>query len=316
MREEKKSVTKLKFKRLMRKKWLFPALYLGVAALVLVGVFWYQQSSNEVADQFKEGQSQDDVYVDQDNPSVPVTSHNENLQMPVADQEQATVVTKFFDYGATDEEQESALVLYNNKYYQSKGIDITQGEGEAFDVTASLSGTVTEVKEDPLYGNVVELTHGEEVTTVYSSLAEVQVQSGDEVKQGDVLGQSGQSSFGQDSGVHVHFEVRKNGEPVNPESFFGQAASAIEAPAAEEEAAATSEEDGTADETVENADESAESTESDAAPEGEEGVESEGTQTDDNTDAPAEENADEGTEETDQPELDEDTSSSRSTTQS
>ncbi|WP_082232682.1 M23 family metallopeptidase [Halobacillus massiliensis] len=299
MREEKKSVTKLKFKRLMRKKWLFPALYLGVAALVLVGVFWYQQSSNEVADQFKEGQSQDDVYVDQENPSVPVTSQNENLQMPVSDQDQATVVTKYFDYEASDEEQENALVLYNNKYYQSKGIDITQGEGEAFDVTASLSGTVTEVKEDPLYGNVIELTHGDEVTTVYSSLTEVKVQSGDNVKQGDVLGQSGQSTFGKDNGVHVHFEVRKNGEPVNPETFFGQAVSTIEAPAAEEETAAAAEEDGTADEAKESTN----------AVEGEDSVGSEENQSDENIDTPAEDEADQGTNEADEPSLDDEGSS-------
>ncbi len=241
MREEgKKSVTKLKFKRLMRKKWIYPALYLTVAALVLVGVFWFQQSSSDVAEQMKDQNQtgvQDDVDV-QDQESVPVTGQEENLQMPVASEQQTTVVTKFFDYDASKEAQESALVLYNNKYYQSEGIDLAKANGETFDVTASLSGTVTEVKEDPLYGNVVQISHDDKVSTVYASLSEVKVEAGSEVKQGDVIGQAGQNSFGKADGVHVHFEVRKDGEPLNPEDFFGKAVSKIEA---KEEKASTEE---------------------------------------------------------------------------
>ncbi|MFC7319338.1 peptidoglycan DD-metalloendopeptidase family protein [Halobacillus campisalis] len=306
-------MTKLKFKRLMRKKWLYPAVYLTVAALVLVGVFWYQQSSNDVADQLNdESQVENDVFVNEDGEeAVPVTSQGENLEMPVTGQEEATIVTKFFDYGATDEEQESALVLYNNKYYQSKGVDITKNEGEAFEVTAALSGAVTEVKEDPLYGNVVELTHDNEVTTVYSSLADIQVKSGDEVEQGDVLGQASQSSFGKDSGVHVHFEVRKDDQPVNPENFFGQAVSSIEAAEAvtedgtdgSEDSEEATEEDAPEEELSET--DLVPELDQDETPEGED----QGTQSDDSTEN--EEDAD-----LEDPTVDEDSSSSRSTTQS
>ncbi len=312
MREDgKKSVTKLKFKRLMRKKWLYPALYLAVAALVLVGVFWYQQSSNDVADQLNEGnQVEDDVFVNEDGEeAVPVTGQDENLVMPVASDLEAAIVTKYFDYDASDDEQESALVLYNNKYYQSKGIDVATSEGEAFDVTAALSGTVTEVKEDPLYGNVVELTHDNEVTTVYSSLGEVAIQSGDEVKQGDVLGQAGQNSFGQANGVHVHFEVRKDDEPVNPETFFGQAVSTIESAEAttEEEVEGSEESEEAAEEepTLEE-----EPTESDIepAPEQDEAPEADGEETE-SDDAGTTDDAGEG-EDTEEPSLEDESSSS------
>ncbi|WP_235001520.1 M23 family metallopeptidase [Halobacillus sp. Marseille-P3879] len=304
-------MTKLKFKRLMRKKWLYPALYLAVAALVLVGVFWYQQSSNDVADQLNEGnQVEDDVFVNEDGEeAVPVTGQDENLVMPVASDLEAAIVTKYFDYDASDDEQESALVLYNNKYYQSKGIDVATSEGEAFDVTAALSGTVTEVKEDPLYGNVVELTHDNEVTTVYSSLAEVAIQSGDEVKQGDVLGQAGQNSFGQANGVHVHFEVRKDDEPVNPETFFGQAVSTIESAEAttEEEAEGSEESEEAAEEepTLEE-----EPTESDIepAPEQDEAPEADGEETE-SDDAGTTDDAGEG-EDTEEPSLEDESSSS------
>ncbi|WP_226581389.1 peptidoglycan DD-metalloendopeptidase family protein [Halobacillus litoralis] len=240
-------MTKLKFKRLMRKKWLYPALYLSVAALVLVGVFWYQQGASDLEDQIAEqpdSKVQDEfLTTDNEKDSVPVMDHQENIQMPVADEKAASIVTKFYDYNASEQDQESALVLYNNKYYQSEGVDITREDGEAFEVTAALSGTVTEVKEDPLYGNVIEITHDENVSTVYASLEDVEVLAGSDVAQGDVLGSAGRNSFGQASGVHVHFEVRSDGQPVNPEDFFGQPMSKIIEQAKEEAASDEAQED-------------------------------------------------------------------------
>ncbi|SEA68760.1 stage II sporulation protein Q [Thalassobacillus cyri] len=227
--EEKKSVTKLKFRRLLGKKWVYPAIYLSIAALVLAGVLWYQQRGEEV--DFADDPNVNDEVITEDpfgdEDAVPVMESGEEMAMPVADEESSTIVTKFYDYDASDEDQENALVLYNNKYYQSTGVDITKND-EKFDVTAALSGTVTEVKEDPLYGNVVQLDHGQEVTTVYASLDEVQIEAGTEIKQGDVIGTAGRNIFGQASGVHVHFEVRKGGEALNPESFFGKPLSELE----------------------------------------------------------------------------------------
>ncbi|QAS54666.1 stage II sporulation protein SpoIIQ [Halobacillus litoralis] len=271
MKEEgKKSVTKLKFKRLMRKKWLYPALYLSVAALVLVGVFWYQQGASDLEDQIAEQPQSEvqDEYLTNDNgqDSVPVMDNQENLEMPVADEQTASIVTKFYDYDASEEDQESALVLYNNKYYQSEGVDITREDGEAFEVTAALSGTVTEVKEDPLYGNVVEVKHDNNLVTVYASLEEVEVLAGSDVSQGDALGAAGRNSFGQASGVHVHFEVRSDGQPVNPEDFFGQPMSQIadEAGKATEEAPtdeASEEEEAPSEEPTEDKEQPTEDTE-------------------------------------------------------
>ncbi|MFD1020113.1 peptidoglycan DD-metalloendopeptidase family protein [Thalassobacillus hwangdonensis] len=245
--EEKNSVTKMKFRRLFRKKWVYPAIYLSVAALVLAGVLWYQQGANDVTDLADEPNSEvNDEFVDgtlDGEDSVPVMDHQENVEMPVADSDNATIVTKFYDHQGSDEDQENALVLYENRYYQSTGVDITKND-EAFDVTAALSGTVTEVKEDPLYGNVVQIAHGEDVATVYASLGEIQVEAGAEVKQGDVIGTAGQNVFGQASGVHVHFELRKDGEAVNPEAFFGKPLSELDAATEEEEQPGEEQPDG------------------------------------------------------------------------
>ena len=228
MKEENKA-SKNKWSKIFRKKWFFPALYLGIAALLLSVVVWYQNVGNQVPEAEDNEELPGDVASNlYDEDAEAVMDEQEVVKMPVAESEQAEIVTKFYDYNSEEEDQENALVLYNNRYHQSTGIDIASEDGETFDVTASLSGTVQEVKEDPLLGNVVVLDHDNGVTTYYASLADVQVQAGVDVKQGDLLGQAGKNIFGKDNGNHVHFELRKDGQEVNPEDYFNQPVSQLD----------------------------------------------------------------------------------------
>src|SRR5690625_1450663 len=120
------------------------------------------------------------------------------------------------------------MIRFNNMFYQSTGIDIASADGETFDVKASLSGTVTEVKEDPILGNVVSMTHENGVETYYASLGDIEVKAGSKVKQGETIGTAGKNLFGKDNGTHVHFEIRKNDKEVNPEMFFNQPVSKLD----------------------------------------------------------------------------------------
>ncbi|WP_371069720.1 peptidoglycan DD-metalloendopeptidase family protein [Sediminibacillus sp. JSM 1682029] len=250
MREENKNVSKNGWKRIFRKKWFFPALYLTMAALLLTGVLWYQSlETPEQAENDSEMDSISENPFDMGEDAEPVLEQQEVIKMPVQEEAQAEIVTKFYDYSADSEDQEKALVLYNNKYYQSTGVDITAAEGESFDVTASLSGEVVEVKEDPLLGNVVKLSHENEVTTYYASLEEVAVEAGAKVQQGDVIGKAGKNLFGQASGTHVHFELRQGDTPVNPESYFNRQLNELKAESAED---STKESDASADEETDN----------------------------------------------------------------
>jgi len=228
--EENKNVSKNNWKRILRKKWFFPSVYLVAAALILTGVLWYQNSLTNVDDlaEDQEDQQNEVGEIDYDNePATPVMELNENLNMPLQNRDQAVIKTKFFDYSASEEDQEEALILYDNHYYQSEGVDISREDGEPFDVLASATGTVTEVKEDPLFGKVIELTHQDGLTTHYMSLGDVLVETGAEVNQDDVIGIAGSSLMGQASGVHVHFEVRKDGDAMNPQTYFNQPLSKI-----------------------------------------------------------------------------------------
>lgn len=228
MSEEFNGGPKNKWNRIYRKKWFFPAVYLTIAALLLSVVVWYQNVENQVPDA-TDNQQQNGEYspvLNQEDAET-VIEQQELIQMPVADTDQAEIVTKFFDYNAEQADRENALVEYNNRFYQSTGIAITQAEAETFDVTAAISGTVEEVKEDPLLGNVVVLTHEEDVKTYYASLDEVSVKAGSKLKQGDKVGTAGKNLFGKDNGTHVHFEIRKDGKEINPESYFEQPVSSL-----------------------------------------------------------------------------------------
>ncbi|WP_054861569.1 peptidoglycan DD-metalloendopeptidase family protein [Gracilibacillus sp. JCM 18860] len=270
--EENKNVSKKSWKRIFKKRWFFPALYLTVAALLLSGgVLWYQNVTNQVPDlaENMEDQLNGDLDKDQED-AESVMQQQEVLKMPVAEDLQTEIVTKFYDYGADAEEQEKALISHQNKYYQSDGIDISTEDNQAFDVMAALSGTVAEIKQDPLLGNVVKMEHKQGVTTYYASLGEVLVEEGTELKQGQTLGTAGQNSLGQDNGVHLHFEVRKDNEPVNPETYINQPINRIVAPESSDEDSDSAEGEEQEDkETTENSE--PEGNESDDAEQGEEG---------------------------------------------
>src|SRR5690606_11544299 len=96
------------------------------------------------------------------------------------------VVLGYFDDEASEEEQLNAMVEYERTFHPNQGIDFAHKDGETFDVLAALSGTVKSVTKDPLVGNVVDLEHENGLVTVYQGLEDVQVDEGDQVKQGDV----------------------------------------------------------------------------------------------------------------------------------
>ncbi|WP_200416104.1 M23 family metallopeptidase [Virgibacillus salexigens] len=282
MNEENKGASKNKWTRIFRKKWFFPAVYLTIAAVLLSVVVWYQNMDNQVPDAQDEANEYTPAQHGED--AEPVLDQQEMIQMPVTNQEEAEIVTKFYDYNAEQEDQEQALVLYNNKYYQSTGVDIASANDESFDVVAAISGTISEVKEDPLLGNVVVLTHGDDVKTYYASLNDVSVKAGADVKQGDKLGSAGKNVFGKDNGTHVHFELRKAGKEVNPEEYFKQPVSSLnsvtEEAAEESETSEEAEESSTNEEDAKQEDEDS----SEEKPKAdEENGESESDDTDDQT---------------------------------
>jgi murein DD-endopeptidase MepM/ murein hydrolase activator NlpD len=89
-------------------------------------------------------------------------------------------------------------------------------------VKSTAAGVVVLVKEaDGGYGKRIEIRHDENHMTRYAHLSEIKVNEGDEVTLGQIIGLSGNS--GWSTAPHLHYEVIKNGAPVNPQDYFATA---------------------------------------------------------------------------------------------
>lgn len=75
------------------------------------------------------------------------------------------------------------------------------------------------------YGKLVVVEHGTEWATLYSHLSKISVKEGQTVQQGQMIGGMGRT--GRASGVHLHFEIRKNRQPVNPLALLPQDVSSL-----------------------------------------------------------------------------------------
>lgn len=96
------------------------------------------------------------------------------------------------------------------------GIDIYGKTAEP--VKSAGDGTVESVKMDPRYGYTIIINHGNNVKTVYSNLSTLDlVYAGKEVKAGDIISGIGEGfGFENKEGPHIHFEIIKDGENINP----------------------------------------------------------------------------------------------------
>ena len=100
-----------------------------------------------------------------------------------------------------------------------EGMDFAGRKGS--DVVAVASGVVTFAGRRDGYGNLIEINHGNSIVTRYGHHDSRVVKAGQAVKRGDVIGKMGSS--GRSTGPHVHFEVLKNGRPVDPRPYVDNA---------------------------------------------------------------------------------------------
>jgi murein DD-endopeptidase MepM/ murein hydrolase activator NlpD len=96
------------------------------------------------------------------------------------------------------------------------GMDMAAPKGTP--IYAAETGVVTVAQSWSGYGNCIIIDHGGGLWTLYGHLSVIQVKKGETVKRGEKIGLVG--STGQSTGNHLHFEVRKNAEPVNPASYL------------------------------------------------------------------------------------------------
>lgn len=103
-----------------------------------------------------------------------------------------------------------------HKEIKHPGFDLAAKTGT--EVDAAADGTVVQAGPAGTYGNLVTIRHGNGVETRYAHLSATTVKAGDHVNSGEQIGNVG--TTGYSTGPHLHFEVRKDGQPIDPAPYL------------------------------------------------------------------------------------------------
>ena len=110
-------------------------------------------------------------------------------------------------------------LAFESRARAHKGVDIAAPKGTS--VFTAAEGEVIRTGYDAGgYGNFIEVAHPNGMTTIYGHLSRIDVATGDRVTPEQRIGLVG--STGYSTGPHLHFEVRRNGDQVNPTRVVGR----------------------------------------------------------------------------------------------
>lgn len=105
---------------------------------------------------------------------------------------------------------------FHGRAAQHAGLDMAGAHGEP--IFAAAAGRVVRAERYGAYGNTVDIDHGRGILTRYAHLSSIAVSVGDRVAMGQRI--AGMGSTGRSTGTHLHYEVRIDGQPVNPRPFI------------------------------------------------------------------------------------------------
>ena len=107
---------------------------------------------------------------------------------------------------------------YERRARMHEGLDYAAPSGTP--ILAAADGRVLRTGTSSSYGRFVEIQHANGVTSFYAHMSRIGASEGDVVAAGDAIGLVG--STGRSTGAHLHFEIRRNGQQINPENFLGR----------------------------------------------------------------------------------------------
>ena len=100
-----------------------------------------------------------------------------------------------------------------------EGVDFPAEVGTP--IVSAAAGRVIYAERHPEYGYLIEIDHGNDLTTRYAHASKLLVKEGDVVRRGQLIAEVG--STGRSTGPHLHFETRFRGVAQNPNRFLQQA---------------------------------------------------------------------------------------------
>lgn len=197
------------------KPWFWPAVYAVIALIMIAFIVLYNvMATPEDTDTLKP--------VSQDKETVIETNAREETMKYPFDEKQLNnvkIIQDYYDVTADAETRENSLLVFNQTYSTSNGLSLAINS-EPFQVMAALSGQVKEVKLDAFTGNTVTIEHENGLTTRYSSVSDILVKEGDAVTQGEPIATTIENEWNPSAGIHLYFEVLKDGEYINPRTLL------------------------------------------------------------------------------------------------
>ena len=200
-----------KFRRFLRNNAALLLLIFSVLAIVAVVLAVTLPKTASVQDG-PVANKPDDPGPDDPNPDKPITEKVEVFfQSPLA----YTSISLEYTDGDLIKGVWKPTLLETSAH---QALDLVAADGT--DVVAMFDGKVIEADSSFEMGHYVVIDHGDNVIVTYASLSDTTLSVGDQVKQGEVIGQistSARSEF--KDGAHLHLEVQVNGEYVNPKPY-------------------------------------------------------------------------------------------------
>ncbi len=105
---------------------------------------------------------------------------------------------------------------FNGSKAFHEGLDFTANTGT--NIRAAADGIVSSAERTPDYGNIVKIDHGSGLETRYAHASKLLVKAGERVVKGQIVAQVG--STGRSTGPHLHYEIRLNGNALDPRQYL------------------------------------------------------------------------------------------------
>lgn len=217
-------------KRIKNQEKIKKTIY-SVSALALCGVtlfsIWFSNKDNNITPQESDTtittteQTTEDVQV-----NTPVENVRDDRTDPVTTTEE-TPISVFYSFplGNKVAREYSKGEIVKNKttddWRTHNGVDINGAKGDQ--VNAICDGTVTELEHSEIWGTIITINHGNGFTAKYYGLQkDTTAQPGDEIKANSKIGVLGEIPIESADGIHLHFELYKDGVTVSPSDYLGK----------------------------------------------------------------------------------------------
>lgn len=201
------------------KGFVLPTVYIMVIGILFISISFIGsvlQSKVKYDDNLSVNALEDDV-----TPVIKNEEETNTTDKKIVKPFTSTAVSiskSYYDMQDDEKTQQNSLVYYENTYLQNSGV--LYSSKEAFDILSVYDGTVTNISEDEILGNVVEITHNPNLKTIYYSLGEILVKKDDVINSGTIIGKSGSNLLDEEQDNCLLFEVYYNGNTIDPEDFY------------------------------------------------------------------------------------------------